>query len=171
MSISITEFYCTIWTGSVDILCWKVPVEVNDNPIHHVDRAISPEHSGGRLMTIISCHPANRRASTEQGIVDRPCWVGHRLVVAPATDVFLVFFLFLLLICDIVPLFYSFLEGIEFLFGFGLMESSLLVLSFFFGIVSGNAPVRLVCCCCWCSRCEFSCLVWPIGFPVVQNDP
>ena len=52
------------------------------------------------------------------------------VIVLMLPTFFLVFFLFLLLFRDIVPQFHSFLEGIEFSFGFGLMELYLLVLSF-----------------------------------------
>ena len=75
---------------------------------------------------------------------------------------------FLPLFRDIVPYFHSFLEGFEFSFGFGQMEPYHLLLSFLLGIVR-KAHVRLACCCCWCSHCEFSCLL--SVFPFVQNDP
>ena len=56
----------------------------------------------------------------------------------------------------------------------GQMESYRLVLSFLLDIVcqsSGRLLLGWFVASCWCSRCEFSCLVWPSGFPFVQNDP
>ena len=56
---------------------------------------------------------------------------------------FLVFF-FLLLFRDIVPQFHSFLERLDFSFGFGLMELYLLVLSFLLGIVCQSSGTLLL---------------------------